>query len=38
MMGIPETHDNFSLSKKDQDDQTIGFPNPKAIICKFCKT
>jgi hypothetical protein len=37
MFRIPDTHDNFTLSKKEHDDQTIGFANPKPIICKFCR-
>lgn len=36
MFRIPDSHDNFSLSKKEQDDQTIGLVNPKPIVCKFC--
>ena len=37
MFKIPETHLNFQLSKKDQDDMTVGLPNPRHIECKFCK-
>lgn len=37
MFKIPETHENFSLSKKEHDDQTIGFPNERNLVCPFCK-
>ena len=37
MLRIPETHENFSLSKKEQDDQTIGLVNPRHLVCPFCK-
>lgn len=37
MYKIPETHENFSLSKKEHDDQTIGFNNERNIVCTFCK-
>ena len=32
-MEIPETHDGFSLSKKEMDDVTIGKPNQKNLLC-----
>ena len=37
MLRIPESHLNFQLSKKEQDDHTVGLPNPRHIVCKFCK-
>jgi len=37
MLRIPETHINFSLSKKELDDETVNYPNPRHICCKFCK-
>ena len=33
MVQIPPTHEGFSLSKKDQDDVTIGQPNSVNIVC-----
>lgn len=37
MLRIPETHIGFSLSKKEQDDDTVNCANPRHVICKFCK-
>eukprot|EP00347_Sterkiella_histriomuscorum_P005330 403357024 len=37
MYKIPETHENFSLSKKEHDDQTIGLRNERHLVCTFCK-
>ncbi len=37
MYKIPETHENFCLSKKDHDDATIGLRNDKNLMCPFCK-
>ena len=36
MLRIPDTHLNFSLSKKHLDDETVNYPNPRHICCKFC--
>ena len=35
-MEIPQTHDGFSLSKKEMDDVTIGKPNHLNLICPNC--
>ena len=32
---ISEAHENFSLSKKMEDDPTVGQVNPRHIICQF---
>ncbi len=37
MYKIPETHENFTLSKKEHDDQTIGQTNERHLVCTFCK-
>lgn len=37
MLKIPESHAGFSLSKKEQDDMTVGLANDRHVICKFCK-
>lgn len=37
MIKIPESHIGFQLSKKEQDDQTVGLTNPRHIVCNFCK-
>lgn len=37
MLRIPESHINFSLSKKELDDESVNYPNPRHICCKFCK-
>ena len=37
MFKIPESHENFCLSKKEHDDETVGLINPKNIVCSFCK-
>lgn len=37
MFKIPDTHLGFQLSKKEQDDMTVGLPNPRHIVCQFCK-
>ena len=37
MLKIPETHAGFQLSKKEQDDMTVGLPNERHVVCKFCK-
>ena len=37
MFKIPETHQGFSLSKKEQDDVTVGLPNQRHVVCTFCK-
>ena len=34
---ISEQHENFSLDKKMEDDPSIGYPNPRHIICQFCE-
>jgi hypothetical protein len=36
MLRIPDTHLNFSLSKKHLDDETVNYPNSRHICCKFC--
>ena len=30
---ISEAHENFTLDKKMEDDPTVGYPNPRHIIC-----
>lgn len=37
MTKIPDSHQGFQLSKRDQDDETVGIANVRHIICKFCK-
>ena len=34
--GVPDTHEGFSLSKKEQDDVTIGLPNQTNLLCPTC--
>ena len=34
---MSEEHANFSLSKSDLDDPTIGKVNKRHILCEFCK-
>ena len=34
---ISEAHENFTLDKKMEDDPTVGYPNPRHIICQFCE-
>jgi hypothetical protein len=38
MLKIPDSHINFSLSKKQLDDNTVNYPNPAHVCCKFCKS
>jgi len=33
MVEVPESHENFSLSKREQDDITIGHPNRVNLLC-----
>lgn len=32
-----EEHESFALDKKHDDDQTIGLPNNRHILCQFCE-
>ena len=34
---IPESHVGFTLSKKEKDDPSVGLPNERHVICKFCR-
>ena len=38
MLRIPSSHVDFSLSKKELDDETVNYPNPRHICCTFCKS
>ena len=33
MFKIPETHEGFTLSKKEHDDESIGITNYKNVVC-----
>ena len=37
MLRIPDSHVGFTLSKKQLDDETVNYPNPRHVCCKFCK-
>ena len=36
MFEMSEDHENFELDKKIDDDQTVGLPNNKDILCANC--
>jgi hypothetical protein len=36
MVQIPPTHEGFSLSKKEQDDSSIGLQNQTNLLCPTC--
>ena len=38
MLRIPDSHVGFTLSKKQLDDETVNYPNPRHVCCKFCKS
>ena len=36
MYEMSEDHENFELDKKIDDDQTVGLPNNRDILCANC--